>query len=305
MQQYTGRVTPGAGELSTALTHGFTAVRLIGRRKLRDKVMRKTTPGFTLLAAAGLMLSCLAQTLSATPSLPAGMQTFRDIIDSLEVTIQARSRAGLKTDDLEARAALYRDSVAILRQIAGTEPAISGPTADKNRVAAASSLLGLFDIRAGLADLTGILGLNRISSHPFMIFFSGPALMILLLFGLILVLLSLARAYGRRNGQRSAGFHEALPQIIPFRPCPEFPRGNDPEAFGSALSDRQSFAVAEESEPETAYSSVGTQSAAIPETLEALILSAGEEGLSAREISRRLRVSVDQVGLAMAISKKR
>ena len=254
----------------------------------------------------------------------AQLQSYREILDSLEVALQARNRAGLQPDSIEEKIALCRDSIALYRHLEENGKALhaEAPLAGTGSV----SLLSILDVKAGMADLAAFLGVGRFASHPFMVLFSGPTLAALLLLGFLLVTLSIARRRLKVGGQRAATrraavFYEQAQRVQ----SPALCSGELQSArhVGAPPSPPQTLRNTDDNEPLELFAPVEVplqqpgalpgdgearderHSAGISQTIEALIVSANEEGLSVREISRRYHVSVDQVGLAMALVKKR
>lgn len=250
---------------------------------------------------------CFSGYAGAAPFSGAQLQSFRSALDSLEVALEARTRAGLQADSLEEKIALCRDSIAVYRHLEknGSEALLP----DAHMAGAGKiSLLWILDVKAGIADLAALLGVGHPGSHPFMVLFSGPTLAAMLLLGFILVVLSLARRRLKVGGLRAASRRAAV-FYDSARPVAAPPPAAQAHCLNDDNEPLELFAPVEISSdqpvPPPENGDAGDEPRGVSQTIEALIVSANEEGLSVREISRRYHVSVDQVGLAMALVKNR
>jgi hypothetical protein len=266
---------------------------------------KTTSMKFPARAVLAIFIFGLAMGVGGEPVIDARLQSLRDMLDSLEVAMQAQNRTGVHPDDLDAAIATCRDSIALYRHL--VENSKKSANHDASRAGTDKiSLLSIIDVRAGISDLAGLLGISRLTSHPFMIFFSGPTLAVLSLLGLCLVALSFTKTRKRRVGRqagarRAVTFYQAARENRSMFPPPLEPGSEEPLELLSPDQVHELHPAAAFTDDEDSNEN---PAASIP-PIEALVVSAGEEGLSAREISRRYHVSADSVGLAMALAKKR
>lgn len=255
-------------------------------------IFSKTT---ILAAGAFSVLLCfsLSPADSAGPVSVNQLHRWSEKIDSLEVEKQVKKRNGLPLAELETETASLRDSIKSIRTELGQGTAPhSAAVPEQNK--SIPEYLKKIVLRAGNKVLDRIL-----------IFTGAIAIIIgLFVFFLLLAVKSRRKKQTANQTNKAAARYEKIQRNVAVA------QSAYPDSFATTPSESAALATAIPPPAPVPAAPPGLPTRRIPATilpdsdLKDLVLKADTEGLDAKEISRRLHISIDQVSLILKMAKK-
>lgn len=215
-------------------------------------------------------------------------------IDSIEVEKQAKKRTGLPLEELEAKTDVFRDSIKTLRQELGQA---APPVAAASPVRKKSIPNNLKQLLSGLKN----------QLYDRILIAAGILTIIIGLFFLFVALALKSRRKKQSAAQNQT--NKAAAQYEDVRRKVAAAQNAYPDSFTNTTFESAALASAIPPSSQAVPTAAPATQPRLPAQssegdLKELVLKAGNEGLDAKEISRRFHISIDLVTLMLKMAKK-